>query len=265
MPNYAIYAKLALVSLIWGGTFVAGRYLSADVPPLLSACLRFFLASMTLIIVISIKNNLIIELSKSQILRLITLGFFGVFLYNVFFFYGLHYTDASRASLIVALNPALIALTAFFIEKEKISRTNLIGIMACVIGATTVILSKNTSITHSSSELWKGDLLILGCVISWVIYTVFAQKNSFGNWTNSYRDLFCDCRYEHVIYGACFSRRRYHFSNDLHHAKTNIESDVSWRHWIRFSLYFVLRRNTKHWRYKGRRIYCAQSAICGGP
>ncbi|WP_297573636.1 DMT family transporter [uncultured Deefgea sp.] len=175
MPNYATYAKLALVSLIWGGTFVAGRYLSADVPPLLSACLRFLLASMTLIIFISIKNNLIIELSKSQTLRLITLGFFGVFLYNVFFFYGLHYTDASRASLIVALNPALIALTAFFIEKEKISRTNLIGIMACVVGAITVILSKST-ISHSSSELWKVDLLIFGCVISWVIYTVFAKK-----------------------------------------------------------------------------------------
>ncbi|QZA79661.1 DMT family transporter [Deefgea piscis] len=175
MSIYATYSKLALVSLIWGGTFVAGRYLSADVPPLLSACLRFFLASMTLIIIISIKNNLIIELSKSQILRLITLGFFGVFSYNIFFFYGLHYTDASRASLIVALNPALIALTAFFIEKEKISRINLIGIIGCVVGAITVILSKST-ISNSNSELWKGDLLILGCVISWVIYTVFAKK-----------------------------------------------------------------------------------------
>ena len=30
--------------------------------------------------------------------------------------------------------------------------------------------------TDASNESWKGDLLILGCVMSWVIYTVFAKK-----------------------------------------------------------------------------------------
>ena len=57
MPNYATYTKLALVSFIWGGTFVAGRYISADLAPLLSAFLRFFLASMTLILIITVKKS----------------------------------------------------------------------------------------------------------------------------------------------------------------------------------------------------------------
>ena len=64
----------------------------------------------------------------SQALQLVLLGFFGVFAYNVFFFYGLHYISSSRASLIVALNPALIALTAFAFGRERLSRINVAGI-----------------------------------------------------------------------------------------------------------------------------------------
>ena len=39
--GYTVYAKLVAVSCLWGGTFVAGRYLSTDVAPLLSASVRF--------------------------------------------------------------------------------------------------------------------------------------------------------------------------------------------------------------------------------
>jgi drug/metabolite transporter (DMT)-like permease len=171
-----VYIKLAMVSFIWGGSFVAGRYLSGEIAPLLAAFLRFLLASVTLVLVISLKKELIIKLSKAQLLRLIVLGFFGVFSYNICFFYGLHYISASRASLIVALNPALIALTAFMFRGEKLSALNMLGVGACVIGAAIVILSKNASVVIPLADAWKGDLFILGCVLSWVVYSVFSRK-----------------------------------------------------------------------------------------
>ncbi|MEJ2792459.1 DMT family transporter [Iodobacter sp. LRB] len=171
-----VYIKLAMVSFIWGGTFVAGRYLSGEVAPLLAAFLRFLLASVTLIMIISFKKELIIQLTKAQLLRLLVLGFFGIFSYNLCFFYGLHYISASRASLIVALNPALIALAAFMFRGEKLSVLNIFGVLACVIGAAIVILSKNASVVIPLADAWKGDVFILGCVLSWVIYSVFSKK-----------------------------------------------------------------------------------------
>lgn len=174
--GYTVYAKLVAVSCLWGGTFVAGRYLSADVAPLLSASVRFVLASLTLLLVLSLKGQLVRQVTASQALQLVLLGFFGVFAYNLFFFYGLHYISSSRASLIVALNPALIALTAFAFGRERLSRINVAGIALCIIGAMTVIVSKNTvSLTSVVGGAWRGDLLILGCVMSWVIYSVFAR------------------------------------------------------------------------------------------
>ena len=38
-PDRSTYLKLTAVTVIWGGTFVAGRYLAADLDPLLAATL----------------------------------------------------------------------------------------------------------------------------------------------------------------------------------------------------------------------------------
>lgn len=101
--------------------------------------------------------------------------FWGVCLQPVLF-YGLHFISSSRASLIVALNPALIALTAFAISRERLRPVNLAGIVLCIAGASTVIISKGTGSIASVSGAWRGDVLILGCVMSWVIYSVFARR-----------------------------------------------------------------------------------------
>lgn len=37
------------VALIWGGTFIAGRQLPLEIPPLVSAFFRFFIACIVLV------------------------------------------------------------------------------------------------------------------------------------------------------------------------------------------------------------------------
>ncbi|SEQ84929.1 MULTISPECIES: DMT family transporter [Pseudomonas] len=170
-----VYMKLTAVSVIWGGTFVAGRYLSAGVPPLASAGLRFLLASLTLVLVLAVTRRLFVRLSVKQVIHLFWLGFFGIFTYNLCFFYGLHLISASQASLIVALNPAMIALTTFFVDRERLGLVKTGGIAACILGAATVIVSKDASVLEAAGGSRLGNLVIFGCVVSWVIYSVFSR------------------------------------------------------------------------------------------
>jgi drug/metabolite transporter (DMT)-like permease len=160
------------VAIIWGGTFIAGRQLADSSPPLLSAFLRFFIASIVLAFCLPPQQK---NLNVAQTIRVVFLGLFGIFLYNICFFYGLQHISASRASLIVSINPAVIALSAFLFMQEKLSPMKLAGIAACLIGASAIILSKDPSAIITNSTTWKGDLLILGCVISWVTYSVFSR------------------------------------------------------------------------------------------
>lgn len=163
------------VALIWGGTFIAGRQLADSTPPLLSAFLRFLIASIVLALCLPRKEKVQKNLNVAQKFRIVILGLFGIFLYNVCFFYGLQYISASRASLIVAINPAVIGLTASLFMRERLTLSKLVGIAACLIGATAIILSRDPSAIVTNATTWKGDLLLVGCVISWVTYSVFSK------------------------------------------------------------------------------------------
>jgi drug/metabolite transporter (DMT)-like permease len=170
-----VYLQLIAVAIIWGGTFVAGRFLAADIAPLLLASLRFLIASLTLGAFLWFTDTPLVKPSIRQGLQLVFLAFFGIFLYNICFFYGLHYISASRASLIVALNPAAIALGSYALGKERLGVHSVLGILLCISGAGLVIISGNTSVLTGAANAWVGDGLILGCVLSWVLFSISSR------------------------------------------------------------------------------------------
>lgn len=171
-----VYLKLAAVTMIWGGTFVAGRFLADSLNPLLAASLRFLLASLALLLFMAAARIPLARPNRKQWLQLMVLGFFGIFFYNLCFFYGLQYINASRASLIVALNPAVIALASWLLFQERLSRVKLFGIGICLAGAGLVIVSRNQQLFNGAAGAWIGDLLIFGCVLGWGIYSLYSRE-----------------------------------------------------------------------------------------
>jgi drug/metabolite transporter (DMT)-like permease len=174
-PDRLTYLKLAAVTMIWGGTFVAGRYLAAGLDPLLAATVRFVLASLALLVFLGVARIRLVRPTSAQWVQLMVLGFFGIFFYNLCFFYGLHYINASRASLIVALNPAVIGLASWLLFKERLGCFKLVGIALCLGGAGLVIVSRNPQLLQGAADAWVGDLLIFGCVVGWGVYSLFSR------------------------------------------------------------------------------------------
>src|SRR5471030_2038355 len=152
-----VYLKLAAVTMIWGGTFVAGRFLAGSLSPLFAASLRFLLASIALLLFVWQARAPLQRPSARQWLQLALLGFFGIFFYNLCFFYGLHYINASRASLIVALNPAVIGLASWLLLKERLGRAKVAGIAICIAGASIVIVSRNSQLL-ASNEIGRAHV-----------------------------------------------------------------------------------------------------------
>lgn len=170
-----VYLTLAAVTMIWGGTFVAGRFLAGSLSPLFAASMRFLLASVALLGFLWIARIPLARPTPRQWLQLSLLGFFGIFFYNLCFFYGLQYINASRASLIVALNPAVIGLASWLLFKERLGRTKVAGIALCIAGAGLVIVSRDPQLLAVTPDAWIGDLLIFGCVLSWGVYSLFSR------------------------------------------------------------------------------------------
>ncbi|WP_045193525.1 DMT family transporter [Pseudomonas sp. 2(2015)] len=175
MPSQlCTYLKLALVSMIWGGTFVAGRALASGIDPLLLGSLRFALASLVLVIILLVSKKGFVRVTKTQAMQIAGLGFAGIYAYTLFFFHGLQYTDASRASLIVASNPAVMAIMAYLCFRQRLGRAQVLGVALCLLGAGWVVLARAPAAIGQGS--WLGDGLIFGCVLSWVFFSMFCTR-----------------------------------------------------------------------------------------
>jgi drug/metabolite transporter (DMT)-like permease len=170
----AIYGKLFLTACMWGGTFVAGRVVARNVPPFTASFLRFAVASFFLMLIILKVEGRLPAIKKNQWLPAVLLGMTGIFAYNVFFFLGLQTVTASRASLIVACNPVFISLLSALLFKERMTTGKTVGIVLCLAGAI-IVISRGNPLEILQGKLGWGEVYILGCVASWVAYSLIGK------------------------------------------------------------------------------------------
>ncbi len=184
------YLKLVLVSLFWGGGFISGRMLmTGGVGPYSAAFARFIVATSLLFVVLYQTEKRLPVLSLRQWGVVALSGLCGIFLYNVLFFNGLTLVTASRASVIVAISPMVTALGSVVFFKETLKPMQWVGIVLALLGTILVVLridiitwlQENPA---SSGQPWYqtltaglslGDLLIFGCVLTWVAYTLVGK------------------------------------------------------------------------------------------
>lgn len=174
MPAPVIYGKLFITACIWGGTFVAARVVARNVPPFTASFLRFIVASFFLMLLILKREGCLPALKKDQWLQVVLLGMTGIFAYNAFFFLGLKTITASRASLIIACNPVFISILSVLLFKEKITTGKMVGIVLCLAGAI-IVISRGNPVQIMQGNLGWGEIYILGCVVSWVAYSLIGK------------------------------------------------------------------------------------------
>lgn len=169
-----IYLKLLLAMVIWGGTFTSAKMLGTEMDPVISALLRFILASTALLLIVLFKHGKLPRISRKQFLALLGMGATGIAMYNLFFFYGLLHAEASRGSLITASNPVLTAVASIVLFKEKLTPIRLIGLVLCVFGAFLIISRGDFSVLFAKG-IGLGEMAFIGCAISWATYTLIGR------------------------------------------------------------------------------------------
>lgn len=172
-----VYAKLVLVTLFWGGTFIAGRIVAQELPAMTAAALRFAVAAALLLPVAWIKEGGLPRLSRNQVLATAVLGLTGIFLYNLCFFGALGTVPAGRAALFIALNPVVTALAAALLLRERLRATKWAGIALAFCGAAVVITRGDpmAAVHDLGQSLGRGELLMLGAMSSWAAYTLVGR------------------------------------------------------------------------------------------
>lgn len=181
MPSSSVslrttHLQLLGMAALWGASWPWGRVIAQTMPPLAAASLRFVLASMALLLWMHHRGGLqpLMRLSSRQWLGLSCAAAFGVLGYSTFFMLGVQLVPSGKASIVVTLNPAATLLLAALLFGERLNARIALGMVLAVVGAW-IAIAGGVSIDSWLVHTGRGELLLLGCVASWVAYTLIGR------------------------------------------------------------------------------------------
>ena len=170
MKKWLAIGALILVTVIWGGGFVASDMALESMKPFQIMMVRFLLASV-LMGVISWGQRKGEEKLKDRSGAIKAGVLMGVTLFMGFAFQiiGLQYTTPSKNAFLTALNVVIVPFIAFVILKKKIGAKGIIGAVMSVLGVG--LLSLNGNFTVS-----LGDGLTLLCAVGFAFQIFFTSE-----------------------------------------------------------------------------------------
>ena len=174
MNNLATHLKLFTVAIIWGFGWPAGRVVANDVLPFTASWIRYIIATLCFLAYLKLSKQWMFP-SKSEWKILFLIGFFSTCVYQAFFMFGMQYTAAGDASLMITFNPIFTAILAVIFLKESMHWNLVTGLLMGITGVGILFYySPNIDIDFVDRAI--GDLLIAGAALAWACNTILMKK-----------------------------------------------------------------------------------------
>ncbi len=160
--------------LIWGTNFSLVKVALVDFPEVPFNTARLTVASLVFLGAIRWTRDAAhprAPLTRTDWIQLLFLGLVGTFLYQLCFVAGVRRTSVGNGSLIVGISPIVIALMSAVAGHERIRPLRWAGVLMAMLGLYFVVGHG----VEFSGETLRGDLLMLGGVLSWATYSVASQ------------------------------------------------------------------------------------------
>lgn len=169
------HLQLLLSTLLWSGSVLFVKVSVQNGPPIHMAALRFTLAALIMLPAI-LATGWPREVTRADWRDIFTLGFLGIFLYNICFFYALFYTSAAEGALIMAAAPAAHFIIAFVAEGERLTPLRALGIALSVAGIALVVLGGSGAPPAQAPNRLLGDGLMLIGMFLWALNSLYGKR-----------------------------------------------------------------------------------------
>jgi drug/metabolite transporter (DMT)-like permease len=156
---------------IWGGMYVVSKAVMTVIPPYLLLTLRLLLGILTLYLVITLAGG--IKVTRQQFWQLFWVGFVGYGVSVGLQFVGTNLSTASNGSLVTSATPAFVLIFAALLLREKITWRRLVALLVASLGVVAVIDPRTAQL---SSDLFLGNLALVGAALTWALYSVLVRK-----------------------------------------------------------------------------------------
>lgn len=160
------------VMVFWAANFIVAKDIIGLIPPVGFTFLRYFLASVALLVFLRWSEGEI-RVPRPGIGRILLLGGLGFGLYQMAWTVGLQTIPAGDSALLIAASPVFTAVIAVLIGTDTLSPQKAIGVVLSFAGVVLVIAA-GVGIELSGSPI--GFALTVAAALCWATYTAFGAK-----------------------------------------------------------------------------------------
>jgi drug/metabolite transporter (DMT)-like permease len=163
-----------LATLTWATNMILGRWLRDDIGPLTLATARYTIASLLLVALLQRRPPEDRRLGRDRWL-LLGMGLSGVAIFTPTLYLGLRFTTAVNSTLINGLGPLITGILAALLIRQPMSRRQAVGAAAALAGVI-VLVSGGSLAFWQAMRSNVGDLIVLGAVALWGLYSVLGRQ-----------------------------------------------------------------------------------------
>jgi drug/metabolite transporter (DMT)-like permease len=175
---WAAYACLALSMSLVGSYVGLSKLLLTAFPVFLLAWLRFGIAAVAMVHWVR-RGPGETPLSRHDRRLLFLESFLGNFLFSICMLYGVLWSSAVSAGVVMAAIPAAVALLSRVFLHERISARVAAAIGCAALGIALLALARSTQAEGMAQPSWRhavGHLLLLGAVFCEASYVVIGKR-----------------------------------------------------------------------------------------
>lgn len=170
--SWAPIVGLTTAMVVWGSSFIALKVACTAYHPMVVIFGRMFIGSLCFLAFWKkVKES---KYQKGDWKPLLLMVMFEPCLYFLFETWAITQTTASQAGMITAMLPLLVAVTAFFILKEKITARTIGGFLIAITGI--FILSAGAEASESAPNPALGNFLEIIAMFMATGYTIMIKK-----------------------------------------------------------------------------------------
>ena len=172
-PTWKTLLAFAIIYFVWGSTFLAIRIGVQEVPPLLLAAMRFFVAGLVLYVWMIARGER--SPTGRQWLSASVLGFFIFVVDYGCLFWAEQRVPSGVAAVMLATIPAFMALSEIIFLRTQRITPRLALALAIGIGGVAVLMSRSVNLGGAPIDR-AGALALIIASISWSISSVLTRK-----------------------------------------------------------------------------------------
>lgn len=168
-------SALVAAALFWAGNYLVGHAAVAVMNPASLVLLRWAVALIPLLILAQLLERPRWRDLFRQWRWHLVLGVLGLAGYTLLLYAALTQTTALNASLINAVNPALIMLASALFLRERLTGIGVVGIVLALIGVVVVLTGGRLGAVFADG-LGAGDALMVAAILCWTAYTILGRR-----------------------------------------------------------------------------------------